>query len=67
MLKMMKKKKRESVYGSLVEVRANEKKYDVVEQLKKERKFYLGISEPGKVYSGKKKVRKMVQDKRNSR
>ena len=64
--KMIKNKKRENICEDLEEVRMNENKYDVVEQLKKERELYLGVLEPGKKYSGKKRVRKMIQEKRNS-
>lgn len=64
--KMIKNKKSENICEDLEEVRMNENKYDVVEQLKKERELYLGVLEPGKKYSGKKRVRKMIQEKRNS-
>ena len=45
----------------------NDKEQDkLLEQLKKEREFILSTVEPGKVYSGKKRVRLKMQEKKNN-
>lgn len=37
---------------------------NLIEELRKERQFYLGFAEPNKVYTGKKKNRILMQEKR---
>lgn len=64
--KMIKERKRKNICENICKVESNDKKSDIIEQLKKEREFYLGFSVPGKVYVGKKRVRKLIHDKRNS-
>ena len=38
---------------------------DKIEELKKEREFYLGYLDKDKVYTGKKRVRMLMHEKRN--
>ena len=41
-------------------------KIKIIDELKKEKEFYLGMGESGRVYTGKKKERILIQEKKNN-
>lgn len=64
--KMVKKENEVNEEDNIIFENLNDKEQDkLLEQLKKEREFILSMVEPGKVYSGKKRVRIKMQEKKN--
>ena len=65
-ISMYNEKLKEKEEDNIVFENLSDKEQDkLLEQLKKEREFILSTVEPGKVYSGKKRVRMKLQEKKN--